>query len=65
MEACRYTIGRWTQKLGTCQLGIQGFQQWPDLKPTYADTVTIDSYVFFDDILVHEVVYSSYRYYHY
>lgn len=42
---------------------IQGFQQWPDLRPTYQNTVLIDFYVFFDDTLVHEVVLSSCRYY--
>lgn len=44
---------------------IQAFQQWPDLRATYGDAVAIDFYVFFDDTLVHEVVYSSCRYYHY
>ena len=59
------TLWRDSNALTSLRERIENFQQWPDLKPMYVGAVLIDFYVFFNDILLQQVVYFSRRYYHY
>lgn len=64
LEKMKRTLWRDGNALTSIAGRIQTFQQFPDLRPMYEDKVLIDFYVFFDDVLVHEVVCSSREQYH-